>query len=242
MKTALLPPFVAVIAAALLAACAAPTSTLPSTEGWQPLALPGKKPTIYYWTEKDGRPALEASSERSASIWRKRVAPPLTNVGEVSFSWWTQSLIVGASVADIDHEDAVARVIFGFGGDIDKLPLKTRMKFELAQALTGELPPYATLMYVWDSKLPVGSVVINPRSDRIRKIVVDSGPAELRRWRDHRRDLAADFRHAFGEEPGPLQSMAVMTDSDNSRASARTWYGPVSVGAAAKAAVAAPAP
>ncbi|RZL37135.1 MAG: DUF3047 domain-containing protein [Rubrivivax sp.] len=222
----------------MLAGCAAPetTSLPPSAEGWQPLALPGKKPTIYHWTEKDGRPALEASSERSASIWRKRLEPSLQGVGEVSFSWWAQGLIANASVADIDHEDAVARVIFGFGGDIDKLPLRTRMKFELAQALTGEVPPYATLMYVWDSKLPVGSVVINPRSDRIRKIVVDSGPAELRRWRDHRRDLAADFRRAFGEEAGPLLSMAVMTDSDNNRASARTWYGPVSVGAAAAAA------
>ena len=150
-------------------------------------------------------------------------------------------------MADIDHEDAVARVIFGFGGDIAKLPLRTRMKFELAQTLTGEMPPYATLMYVWDSKLPVGTVVINPRSDRIRKIVVDSGPAQLHRWRDHRRDLAADFRRAFGEEPGPLQSMAVMTDSDNTRASAHTWYGPVELqpvlsaaGAAAKAAAARP--
>jgi hypothetical protein len=149
-------------------------------------------------------------------------------------------------VADIDHEDAVARVIFGFAGDIDSLPLRTRMKFELAQALTGEVPPYATLMYVWDSKLPVGTVVVNPRSDRIRKIVVDSGPGELHRWRDHRRDLAADFRLAFGEAPGPLVSMAVMTDSDNSSASARTWYGVVelkkpSAGSGA-AAAAAPGP
>ncbi|KQV88980.1 DUF3047 domain-containing protein [Pelomonas sp. Root1237] len=214
-------------ALALLAGCATTVAPPPAAEGWQPLALPGKKLTQYSWTEKDGRPALEAASDRSASIWRKRLEPAPPNVGEVSFSWWVQSLIPGANVSDIDHEDAVARVIFGFAGDIDKLPLRTRMKFELAQALTGELPPYATLMYVWDSKLPVGTVVINPRSDRIRKIVVDSGPAELRRWREHRRDLAADFRLAFGEAPGPLTSMAVMTDSDNSRASARTWYGPV---------------
>ena len=191
------------------------------------MALPGKAATRYSWTEKEGRPALEATSERSASIWRKRLEPALANVGEVSFSWWAQALIPNASVADIDREDAVARVIFGFGGDIDKLPLRTRMKFELAQALTGEVPPYATLMYVWDSTLPVGTVVINPRSDRIRKIVVDSGPGQLHRWRDHKRDLAADFRLAFGEAPGPLMSMAVMTDSDNSRASARTWYGAV---------------
>jgi Protein of unknown function (DUF3047) len=214
-------------ALALLAGCATSITPPPAAEGWQPLTLPGKAVTRYSWTEKDGRPALEAASERSASIWRKRLDPALVQVGEVHFSWWVQSLIPGANVSDVDREDSVARVIFGFGGDIDALPLRTRMKFELAQALTGEVPPYATLMYVWDSKLPVGSIVVNPRSDRIRKIVIDSGPAELRRWRDHKRDLAADFRLAFGEAPGPLKSMAVMTDSDNSRASARTWYGPV---------------
>ena len=215
-------------ALALLAGCASTvTPPPPAAEGWQPLALPGKKLTEYNWTEKDGRPALAAASDRSASIWRKRLEPARSQVGDVSFSWWAQGLIPGANVSDVEREDAVARVIFGFAGDIDKLPLRTRMKFELAQALTGELPPYATLMYVWDSKLPVGTVVINPRSDRIRKIVVDSGPAELRRWREHRRNLAADFKLAFGEAPGPLISMAVMTDSDNSRASARTWYGPV---------------
>lgn len=216
-----------VCALAVLAGCATSTPTPPTADGWQALALPGKALTRYSWTEKDGRPALEANSERSASIWRRRLDPALTTVSEVHFSWWVQHLIPGANVSEVDHEDAVARVIFGFGGDIDSLPMRTRMKFELAQALTGEAPPYATLMYVWDSKLPVGTVVINPRSDRIRKIVVDSGPAELRRWRDHRRDLAADFRLAFGEAPGPLQSMAVMTDSDNNRGSARTWYGPV---------------
>jgi hypothetical protein len=227
VKPALLP----LLVAALLAGCATTTPPPPAAAGWQPLYLPGKPATRYSWTEKDGRPALEASSERSASIWRKRLEPAQGGVGEVRFSWWAQGLIADASVADVDREDAVARVIFGFGGDVDKLPLRTRMKFELAQALTGEAPPYATLMYVWDSQLPVGTVVINPRSDRIRKIVVDSGPAQLRRWRDHRRDLAADFRLAFGEEPGPLTSMAVMTDSDNSRASARTWYGAVELGA-----------
>jgi hypothetical protein len=138
-----------------------------------------------------------------------------------------QDLVAGGSVADAAREDAPARVMFAFGGDTARLPMRTRALFELAEALTGEKPPYATLMYVWDAQAPVGSVIVNPRSDRIRKIVVDSGPGELRRWRQHRRDLAADFRLAFGEEPGALTSIAVMTDSDNTRGSATSWYGPV---------------
>jgi hypothetical protein len=75
----------------------------------------------------------------------------------------------------------------------------------------------------------MGSVIINPRSDRVRKIVVDTGADGLGRWRDHRRDLRADFKLAFGEEPGRLVSVAMMTDSDNTRSQARAWYGAVNV-------------
>ena len=215
--------------AAILQAC---TSTPPAPAAdaagdWQPMTLPGKTATRYEWSEKEGRRAIMASSEHSASLWRRRLKPVRQPVGEVRFSWWVQDVIAGADLTDADRGDAPARVMFAFDGDIATLPLRTRMLFDLAQALTGEEPPYATLMYVWDAHLPVGTVVINPRSDRVRSIVVDSGSAELRRWRDHRRDLAADFRHAFSEEPGPLTSVALMTDSDNTRSQARAWYGPV---------------
>lgn len=213
-------------AALLLTACASAPPPA-ADEAWHAVPLPGKAATHYQRTQKDGRSAVLAVSERSASLWRQRIAAPPPALGEVSFSWWAESLLEGASVADIDREDANARVIFGFGGDHARLPQRERMRFELAQALTGERPPYATLMYVWCSTQPVGTVIVNPRSERIRKIVVDSGPGGLRRWRDHRRDLAADFRRAFGEEPGPLLSVALMTDSDNTGSRARTWYGDV---------------
>ncbi len=194
---------------------------------WQPVALPGKQATRYSWTHKDGRPALAAVSEASASMYRQPLQRAPGAIGEVSFSWWVQDLMADASVAHADLEDAPARVMFGFSGDIGQLPLRTRAMFELAEVLTGERPPYATLMYVWDAQAPVGTVIVNPRSDRVRKIVLDSGQTGLRRWRDHRRDLAADFHKAFGEAPGSLVSVAVMTDSDNTRSSASSWYGAV---------------
>ncbi len=207
---------------------ATPAEHAPTDDaGWHTVLLPGKEATRYSWTRKDGRAALAAVSEASASMYRQHVQKAPHALGDVSFSWWVQDLVAGGSVADAAREDAPARVMFAFGGDTARLPMRTRALFELAEALTGERPPYATLMYVWDAHAPVGSVIVNPRSDRIRKIVVDSGPAELRRWRLHRRDLAADFRLAFGEAPGALVSIAVMTDSDNTRGSATSWYGPV---------------
>ena len=103
------------------------------------------------------------------------------------------------------------------------------MHFDLAEALTGEPPPFATLVYVWDARAPVGSVIVNPRSDRIRKIVVESGTSGLRQWRSYRRNLVADFQLAFGEAPGNLQAMAMMTDGDNTQSQLATWYGEISL-------------
>ncbi len=212
-------------AGAALNGCA----TAPGEHGpdWHAVPLPGKAATDYRWEHKHGRRALAARAERSASMWRRRLEVPPGRIGEVSFSWWVDRLIDGASVAHAEREDAPARVLFGFGGDRARLSARNRMMFELAHALTGEEPPFATLMYVWEAEAPLESVVVNPRTDRVRKIVVDSGREQLGRWRDHRRHLAQDFRRAFGEDPGPLLSVALMTDADNTRSTANAWYGPV---------------
>lgn len=213
-------------AAALGAGCAHRADPVASREGWHEVRLPGKSTTRYAFAHKDGRPAIEARSEQSASMWRRRVSEgPAPR--EVRFSWWVQDLIADGSVADVAREDAPARLLLAFDGEVGRLPPRTRAMFDLAEALTGERPPYATLMYVWDAQAPLGSLVVNPRSDRIRKIVVDSGTQGLRSWREHRRRIDEDFRLAFGEEPGRLMAVALMTDSDNTRSQARTWYGPV---------------
>ncbi len=196
-------------------------------EGWHEVPLPGKRLTQYASVRKDGRAAVHARAQESASMWRRKVNVPADQLGQVRWSWRVDRLNDQANVAEVEHEDAVARVIFAFDGDRSRLSARNRAMFDLAQALTGEPPPYATLMYVWETRQPVGSVVVNPRSDRIRKWVVDSGPAHLGTWRVHQRDLAADFEQAFGEKPGPLVAIGKMTDADNTRNRAEAWYGPI---------------
>jgi len=39
--------------------------------------------------------------------------------------------------------------------------------------------------------------------------------------------VRADFEQAFGEAPGELQALAIMTDSDNTQSRARAWYGEI---------------
>jgi hypothetical protein len=53
--------------------------------------------------------------------------------------------------------------------------------------------------------------------------------AEWHAWCTFRRNLAADFRLAFGQAPGVLRAMAVMTDGDNNRSQPATWYGEITL-------------
>jgi hypothetical protein len=210
-----------------LGACATPspeTSGGETPPGWHPVRLPGKQATAYRWVHKDGASAVHAQADASASMLRRPVVRAPDTLGEIEFAWLVTRLPRQGNVAQAEQEDASARVILAFDGDEARLSTRNRALFDLARALTGESPPYATLMYVWDEQAPVGTVVVNPRSDRIRKIVVESGASGLGQWRRYRRNVIDDYRRAFEEAPGPLKAIGLMTDADNTRSSLSTWY------------------
>jgi len=213
----------------VVAGCAGTPAVAPqaAAEEWQPFVLPGKRATHYKRASKEGRLAWHARAEASASMLRRRI-PPRTVDGVVAeFGWWVPRTIDQADLSKAESADSPVRVAFAFGGDHARLPARTRMQFQMAEMLTGEEPPYATLMYVWDNHAPVESVLTSRRSDRVRKLVLECGPGQLGRWRAYRRRLAADYQRAFAEEPGPLLAIALMTDADNTGSSAEAWYSEV---------------
>lgn len=110
--------------------------------------------------------------------------------------------------------------------------MKNAMLSELSLTITGEPLPYATLMYVWSNSRPIDTVITNPRTDRIRKIVVESGATGLNNWLRYDRNIRADFEKAFGELPGALVGIGIMTDTDNTKSKVQAWYGPLNLTAA----------
>lgn len=200
---------------------------LGASPAWQPFEFPLKRATRYTPTFLDDRPVVQADADSSVSLYRQMVRVEPGDLGQLSFSWMVPGLIPGADLSRQETEDAPVRILLAFEGDLGKLSTRDRLLFDLVEGVVGEPPPYATLMYVWDNHAAVGSVIKAARTSRIRKIVVDSGPAQGGQWRFHERDIAEDFRKAFGEEPGALTSVALMTDSDNTRTQVRAYYGEV---------------
>ena len=194
---------------------------------WSHYKLPGKTPSQFKPVHEGGRDAMEAAAQSSVSLMRQMVNIQPADLGKLKFSWKVPVLIAQADMEVRDADDSPVRIVLAFDGDRSSFSAKNAMLSELAKLLTGEELPYATLMYVWCNKRVPGSVIENPRTDRIRKLVVESGSNHLNQWLDYERTIRADFEKAFGEAPGKLMSIAIMTDTDNTKSFARAWYGPV---------------
>jgi hypothetical protein len=203
-----------------------------SLQTWADVAIPGKALTRYGVERRQGVLAWRAEADHSASMWRLRLSPSLSGdpLQHLEFSWWVDRLVPGAELQTAGMGDSPARLVLAFDGDQSQLSLKNRMLMDLAQTLTGEPTPYATLIYVWANKLAPETLVIHPRTDRVRKIVVEQGEAGLHQWRHYQRNVAKDFERAFGEAPGALTAIAWMADADNMAATALTWFGDIRFG------------
>jgi Protein of unknown function (DUF3047) len=203
--------------------------TPPSDNSWQSFPLPGKRLAAFEPVVAFDRQALRVRANSSVSILRRHFEPTLPRPGHIAFSWRVDALPSGADLASADASDSPVGIVLAFEGDRTRWSPRMHRLSEMSRLLTGEELPYATLIYVWGNQEVPGTVVVNPRTDRIRKMVLDSGMQNIGVWRDHVRDVRADFRLAFGEEPGPLRVVALMTDTDNTGSALTAWYGPLAL-------------
>ena len=206
---------------------AARSSTLP--DGWEPWILhPSKKRTRYETRGRNGDTVIWASADAAASGLARRVNLDPAALPWIEWRWRIDALIPGADNTDRYAEDAPVRVVLAFDGDRRKLPMRDQLFFEQARLLSGgQEIPYATLMYIWENRQPVDSVITNPHTGRVRKIVVASGESGVGQWQQYRRNIVEDYRRAYGSDPGRLIGIAILTDSDNTRQKASAQYGKI---------------
>jgi hypothetical protein len=217
-------------------ASVAPFSTAPQTEGlppgWDEVILRRDLPrTRYSVSDLHGRRVLHASGRGASGLRCKVHVEPAAHLW-IDWSWRTGEVPARMNVARSETDDSPARLAIGFQGDERRLVFRERALSELVELLTGERLPFATLMYVWDAQLAVGSIATYPRTSRIRYLVVESGQERTGRWLRYRRDVFEDYRQVFKEEPGALESVGVMTDGDDLHVDLETWYGDIRLGAA----------
>ena len=196
--------------------------------GWNFYRIaPFKKNTVYRLENYQGKTVLSANSKTSASGLAVKLRPRQASNLWLQWEWKAVNPIANADNTDGYADDAPLRILVAFDGNKSKLSLKEKMTFEMASLISGQEMPYATLMYIWSGRSPVDTIINNAHTSRIKMIVVDSGWDNLGQWHKHQRDLAADYKRAYGELPGEVIGIALLTDTDNTKSEARAFYGDI---------------
>lgn len=195
---------------------------------WSPLLITRtKKQTQYSLEQEQGRTVLHARAEAAASGLMQELNIEAAQLSKLDWQWKVKSLINSADNTLGATEDSPVRIVLAFDGDKDALPFADQMMFETGKLISGRDIPYATLMYIWENKAPVGTVINNSRTGRIKMLVAASGNAGIGQWHHFSRNISEDFQAAFGEKPGRLIGLGVMTDTDNTGESVEAWYGDI---------------
>jgi hypothetical protein len=191
---------------------------------WEPyVMMPQNARTQYHLVNVDGAVALEADApEGGSGLYRKiRIDPKTHPILE-----WRWRLPRQDS-PESWRSSPPALISLGIDGDPTKLDILDRIKLRMAKAMTATGLPYASLLYVWRADVPVGTVLRSPHTDRVRMIVVESGDEKLDQWVSVRRNVAEDYRLAFGEEPGDIVAIGVLTDVGDDGTRRRAYYGDI---------------
>mgnify|MGYP001061087945 FL=1 len=202
---------------------ASPDSGLPAP--WQVVQLDKDiAPTRYRLREWDGVMAVEAHAVKSMALLARPLDIDLATTPVLCWRWRIDAPLKNADMATKAGDDYAARVYLSFDVPPDTLGIGTRMALRLARALRGSQVPDAAINYIWDNRHAVGTWQANAYSDRTRMRVLRSGASHAGRWVEERRDVAADFRHAFGHAPTRLTGLAIASDTDNTGENARAGF------------------
>lgn len=193
---------------------------------WNDLTiLPHKRKTHYKVTMLDGSYVLQAIADRSASAIQAVVDIDSSKKPILSFSWRADSFAADGDVGDRLLDDSPVRIMIAFDGDYAALSSRDKLTSDQVKMLTGKPLPFATLMYVWSNAQELETVVINPHSQRIRKIVLSNKNTVKGKWHSFRRNIVVDYERAYGTKPnGRIKAIAIMTDSDNTADKAVAYY------------------
>jgi hypothetical protein len=203
-----------------------PGSPLPPE--WREVTLPRiPRRTDYALAVVDDRTALRAVADQSMSSVARSIDVDPRVYPLLRWQWRVENLIAESDLSSRDGDDFPARLYVLFDYDLRRLPFLERTRLRIARALYGADLPVAALCYVWATREPPGTSAWNAYTDRVRMIVVESGPTRFGRWLTFERNVADDFRDAFGEEAPNVNGIALATDTDNTGERAVAWYGDI---------------
>lgn len=202
--------------ASLIAPWAGPAGSPPQAP-WVLAVLPGQTLPVTRFVLEQQDAGLVLRVQTAASYGNLVHALKDAPAGWLSWRWRVDKALASSDLRSREGDDVALKVCALFDMPSAAVPFVERQLLRLAERRSGERLPTATLCYAWDPSWPEGTVVANAYSRRVRYLTL--GGRALA-WHAVRRDLAADFVKAFGDETTRvprLVAIALGADADNTR-------------------------
>ncbi|MFQ5416339.1 MAG: DUF3047 domain-containing protein [Myxococcota bacterium] len=188
----------------------------PPNAPWQPLRFRNApSETRYSAAELDGVAAVRADSHCSASALRLALGDlDLRRTPRLRWRWRVDRPLDVTDERSKRGDDFAARVYVSFRFDPERASFRERIQHRLGRLLYRGEPPGRAINFVWASRAAPGSRWDNPYVPESKMLVLRSGAA--RGWRDEDVDVLDLYVALIGDEPPPVQGIAIMSDSDDS--------------------------
>lgn len=159
--------------------------------------------------EPQGNHYLNVESATSYSAKGVHITFPPQQCPHVSWRWRISSVVERADLARKEGDDAAAKLYVVFTGPWVLNPLDKRI-----------------LVYLWDNRMPAGGIYPNAwLPEKERMVILESGKTKVGQWVAEHVHLVNDFKRAFpGEEPGDVEGLAFLADTDNTRSRVSAWF------------------
>lgn len=191
-----------------------------SLNNWVPLNFEKIKKHSTYKV-KDS--VLIAKSDASASgiIFKKTY--DIYKYPVLSFKWKINNIYKKGDATTKDGDDYPIRIYIMFQYNPDKASFFDSVKYGLAKSIYGKYPPHSALNYIWANKKQKERIITSAYTDKAKMIVTDFGDRYLNIWKEHSVNVLKDYKEAFGQNPPAKVSLAIMTDSDNTKESSLSY-------------------
>lgn len=173
--------------------------------GWQLKEFTGQAAVEV--VRNEGRVAMRLRSERASFAVHRDVLVDLKTFPYLSWSWKVTQLPAAGDVRDSARDDQAAQLYVVF----PRWP-SPRTSSDV-------------IGYIWDSRAAVETRLTHPRASNVRIVVVESGRTALDRWQRYQRNVADDYVALFGKPAPRVGKVALMVDSNDTRADAEAFVG-----------------
>lgn len=194
----------------------------PVQKPWAVFGLPGKPETPttdIHIEQQDGKQVLAVRTESSYGNaffpWPQGAAAPT----KLQWSWRLDEGLKRSNLAAKSGDDVALKLCVLFDMPLEALSWAERTYIKLARSSLRQPIPSASVCYIWDTQLAVGTTLPNAFTSRPKYVVVDTGPAS-KRWMPHTVDVKADFLRLFGSETQtlpPVIGIGIGGDADNTQ-------------------------